>query len=76
MSARGFLVIGAVWFLAAVAFGIYYGQTSFAIGWVVKDHMSNAVSLTTVYLMFVFTMIFLIGWIVPLGIGIYRILRG
>jgi hypothetical protein len=68
-------VIGAVWFLAAAVFDIYVGRTSFAIGWVVKGPASNAASLATIYFIFIFTVILLIGWTVPVGIGIYRLLR-
>jgi hypothetical protein len=75
VSPRSLIVIGIVWFLGAATFAVRFAQTSFAIGWIVKGPISNATSLAGIYFVFVFTIVFLIGWTVPISIGVYRLLR-
>ena len=75
MSSRGLLVIGAVWFIAAAVLTIYLGQTDFAITWITPTRASRVGSSAVIYLMFISTALLLIGWIVPLGVGIYRLLK-
>lgn len=75
MSPRSLLLVGVVWFLGAAGFGIYLSRTSFAIGWVIKGPVSNAASLAAIWLVFICTALLLIGWMIPVGIGLYRLLR-
>ena len=75
MSPRALVVVGAAWFLAAVALGVYLSQTSFAIGWIANGSVSRLASLAGIYLVFLLTALLLIGWIIPVGIGVYRLLK-
>lgn len=75
MSLRCLFLVGAVWFVTAAAFVIYIAQTDFAIGWLVGGMVSNAASVATVYFLFTCTALLLTGWTIPVGIGMYRLLR-
>jgi CHASE2 domain-containing sensor protein len=75
LNSRRLLIVGIVWFLAAAAFAIYVAQTSFAIGFIVRGPVSNAVSIARICLLFICTAVLLIGWMIPVGIGVYRLLR-
>ena len=75
MSPRSLLTAGAVWFLGAAAFGIYISQTSFTVTWLVKGSASRAASLVAIYFLFIGTALLLIGWMIPVAIGVYRLLR-
>ena len=75
LSPRSLVLVGVVWFLAAATVAIYLGRTDFAIGWLVRGPVSRGASIATIYFLFVGTALLLIGWTVPVGIGVYRLLR-
>ncbi len=75
MGAKTLLLVGVAWFLAATAFEIYLGRTDFAIGWLAKGPVSTASSVAGIYLLIISAVILLIGWTIPVGIGLYRLVR-
>jgi hypothetical protein len=68
MSAKILLLVGLVWFGAVVLWSFVGG---FFIG-IGHGKIAKAAAWSFVYLMQMFTF----GWIVPLAIGAYRLIKG
>lgn len=75
MTARNLLLIGCIWFAAALVLGIWLARTDFAVGWVDRGLASRTVAITAACGLAIACLLFLTGWILPLGLGACRLLR-
>jgi hypothetical protein len=75
VTARNLLLIGFIWFAAALALGIWLARTDFAIGWVDRGLASRTLAITAACGLVIACLLFLTGWILPVGLGAYRLLR-
>ena len=73
MAASGLLAIGTGW-LIAVASWLYFGPKQIFHLWRVTG--TKRVGLVVAIYLFAFLyQIFVFGWIVPVGIGLYKIMK-
>jgi hypothetical protein len=73
MSARTLLTIGIVWF-GAVVLWMRFGPESFGYYWPAKG-ISRTLSVAAVYLLGLLYQLFVVGWVVPIGLGVYRLVK-
>jgi len=74
MSAKVLIGIGLVWLLL-VALWITVGDKSFAVFWRAPSPAKRALIMSSAYALLLIYQLFLIGWLVPLILGAYRLLR-
>jgi hypothetical protein len=74
MTSKALITIGLAWLLA-VAIWIGFGDRSFGYVWVAENSFKRAALIGGIYLFTLLYMAFLIGWLVPLGLGVYRLVR-
>jgi hypothetical protein len=72
VTGRHLVVIGAIWFLVALAWRIL-GPSSFFWG---LGKRNRSLAITISYAFFFLFHLFMFGWLIPLGIGIYRVIVG
>jgi hypothetical protein len=72
MSTRNLIVIGSVWF-GMVAVWLFFGQTSVSVSWLGKGTTGKIFGTALIYAVVVAYMLFIIGWVLPIGVGIYRL---
>ena len=75
MSARNLILIGSVWFVVAVVLEVRVGQTSFGVTVIGRSAASRAVALAGFYTLIAAYAALLLGWVVPFGLGLYRLVR-
>lgn len=75
MSPRALFVIGTVWFMAATALVMRFARTDSAFGFVIPDPVSHPTSFFAVCLIIISTLFLLVGWVIPVAVGVYRLLR-
>jgi hypothetical protein len=74
MTPRRLIAIGLAWFVAVVLFARFLDR-DFAYGFVAPSGLKVAVLIAGTYLLMFLYLVFLIGWLVPLGLGVYRLMR-
>lgn len=74
MTSKGLIAIGLAWF-AAVVLWLRLGPESFGYGWHAKGTAKRAVVIAGIYLFGLLYQLFVIGWLVPLAFGTYRLMR-
>lgn len=72
VTGRHLVVIGAIWLLVALAWRIL-GPSSFFWG---LGKRNRRLAITISYAFFFLFHLFMFGWLIPLGIGIYRAIVG
>jgi hypothetical protein len=72
VTGRHLVMIGALWLLVALAWQIL-GPSSFFWG---LGKRNRSVAITISYAFFLLFHLFMFGWLIPLGIGIYRVIVG
>jgi ATP-dependent Clp protease ATP-binding subunit ClpA len=70
VSGRYLLVMGAIWFVAVLAWNILGPQSFF---WSLGKR-NRAIAMAASYAAFYLLQLFIFGWLVPLGVGIYRVM--
>ena len=74
MTSKALITAGLVW-LAAVIVWVFFFDRDFAVGWVAPGPAKRVVLILGIYLAMFTYWVFLMGWLVPLGFGIYRLVR-
>ena len=74
MSTKKLLVIGSLWF-AAVVLWLFFGRTSVSIAWSVKGTKTKIAGTAVLYAIAASYILFLTGWVLPIGVGIYRLVH-
>jgi hypothetical protein len=73
MSPKSLLVIGSIWF-ATAALWLLWGRTSVSIHWLGKGTAAKVAGTAVIYALIFFYVLFLVGWMVPIGFGIARLI--
>jgi hypothetical protein len=74
MTPKKLIAIGLAWFVAVVLCARFLDR-DFAYGFVAPSAFKAVVLIASAYLFMTVYGVFLIGWLVPLGLGVYRLLR-
>jgi hypothetical protein len=74
MTAKGLIAAGLAW-LVAVAAWVRFGDRSFSYVWTANNPFKQAALIVGIRLFTILYLGFLIGWLMPLGLGIYRFVR-
>lgn len=75
MTSRSLITVGLVWF-AIVVVWLRFLDRGFAFGWVVGPSPAKQMAILVSGYVLIYTyVVFLIGWLIPLGFGIYRLVR-
>jgi hypothetical protein len=74
MTPRGLIAIGLAW-LVAVALWVWFFDRSFSYVWMAPSVFKQAALIVGIYITMLVYLLFLIGWLAPLGLGIYRFVR-
>lgn len=74
MTPKRLITIGLAWLLAVVLWVRYFDR-DLAFTWVAPSLAKQVALLAGIYLLICLYVIFLIGWLAPLGYGTYRLLR-
>jgi len=74
MTSKTLITVGLTW-LVAVAIWVWFGDESFSYVWVAKNSFKQAALIGGIYLLTLLYLVFLIGWLVPIGLGVYRLAR-
>jgi hypothetical protein len=69
VTGRHLLVAGAIWFMATLSWNLL-GPSSFFWSF---GKRSRAVAMTISYAFFFLYQVLMFGWLIPLGVGIYRV---
>lgn len=72
MSPKSLLVIGSIWFTVA-ALWLLLGRTSVSIEWLGRGTAAKVAGTAVIYLLGFSYALFLIGWVVPIGLAIARL---
>jgi hypothetical protein len=72
MTARKLVVLGSVWF-GMVGVWLFFGRTSVSVSWLGKGTTGKIFGTALIYAVSVVYILFLIGWVLPVGVGIYRL---
>jgi hypothetical protein len=74
MTGKGLITLGFVW-LAAVLLWLSLGPKSFGHAWRSPGTVKRTVLIASIYLFGLLCQVFVLGWMVPLIAGAYRIAR-
>jgi hypothetical protein len=74
MTAKGLIAIGLAWFVAVVLWLRFFDK-GFSHLWMAPTLAKQAALIAAFYLLTLAYLLFLVGWLLPLGLGIYRLLR-
>jgi hypothetical protein len=74
MIPRGLMVIGLVWHVAVVLWLRFFDK-GFSYVWMAPSPDKQAALIAGLNFLMFTHLIFLVGWLVPLGIGVYRLIR-
>ena len=74
MTSKTLVAIGFAW-LGIVVLWVRFVDQAFSIGWVVRSPIKQSASIAIFYLLISTYLVFLVGWLIPLGFGIYRLVR-
>ena len=72
MTARNLVVLGSFWF-EMVGVWLFFGRTSVSVSWLGKGTTGKIFGTTLIYAVAVAYILILIGWVLPVGVGIYRL---
>jgi hypothetical protein len=73
MTSKQMIVLGLIWFVA-VTLWLLFGPREFLYLWQAKGAKRTAV-IAGIYIFGILYQIFMIGWLVPLALGTYRLIR-
>jgi hypothetical protein len=73
MGASRWLVIGGVW-LAAVVLSIRFRPAQFGHVWQATG-AKRFWMIFTIYVLGLLYQVFVLGWLIPVGVGIYKLVR-
>ena len=74
MNSRPLIIVGVAWFIA-VAIWLRFGTSGFSYAWPIGG-LSKRVTVTgLVYLLIFLYQIFIFGWVIPLAIGTYKLVK-
>lgn len=74
MSAKGLIVLGLAW-LVIVVLVLTFTAGSWGYAWPAQSSAKRAVIIAGIYLFGFLYQAFVIGWIVPIILGTYRLAR-
>jgi predicted ABC-type sugar transport system permease subunit len=74
MTGKVLIVIGLSWF-AAVVLWLLLSPRSFGYMWHAEGATKRAAVIAGIYIFGLLYQVFVIGWLVPLAFGIYRLMR-
>jgi hypothetical protein len=74
MTPKGLIAIGLAWLVAVVLWVCFFDR-SFSYVWMAPNVSKQAALIFGIYLSMVVYLVFLIGWLAPLGLGIYGLVR-
>lgn len=74
MTAKEMITIGLAWF-AAVLLWLRFSPRQWGHSWDAKGTAKQAVLIAGIYVAGLLYQVFVIGWLVPLGWGIFRLVR-
>ncbi len=74
MTPKGLITVGLVWFVVVVLWVCCFDR-SFSLAWMASGPFKRAALIVGFYLVMITYLVFLIGWLAPLGLGIYRLVR-
>ena len=74
MTPKGLIAIGLTWFVAVVLWTCFFDRSVSHV-WMAPGVFKKAVLVASFYLLAFLYGIFLVGWLAPLGLGIYRLVR-
>ena len=74
MTSKALIAVGLAW-LVAVALWLRFGDRSFSYVWMANNPFKQAALIAGIRLFTLLYLGFLIGWLMPLGFGIYRLVR-
>jgi ABC-type uncharacterized transport system permease subunit len=74
MTPKVLIAIGLTW-LTAVVLWLRLAPRSFGYAWQAEGTAKRAAVIAGIYLFGLLYQVFVIGWLVPLGFGIYRLVR-
>jgi len=74
VSPRNLILIGIVW-LGAVALWLLFGPQSFGYYWRANGTLKRTALIAGIYVIGLLHQVFILGWLVPTGLGLYRILK-
>jgi hypothetical protein len=74
MSPKGMIAIGLAW-CAAVLLWLRFSPRQWGHSWDAKGTAKQAVLIAGIYVAGLLYQVFVIGWLIPLGWGIFRLIR-
>lgn len=74
MGGKALIVLAIAW-LTAVGLWVLLGPQAFSYAWHAKGNHRTAILFTLVSISVILYQVFLFGWVVPLVMGIFRIIR-
>src|SRR5882672_7024671 len=74
MTPKGLIAIGLVWFVAVVLWLRFFDK-GLSYVWMAPSPAKQAALIAGLYFLMLALLIFLAGWLVPLGFGVYRLIR-
>lgn len=74
MSPKSLITLGIAW-LAAVALWLKFGPQSFFYSWRANGTLKRTALIAATYIFGLVYQLFIIGWLVPIGLGIYRLAK-
>lgn len=74
MTSKVMVAVGVAWFAIVVVWLRFFDQ-DFTITWLAQSPVKRAATIAAFYLLISMYLVFLAGWLIPLGIGIYRLVR-
>ena len=74
MTPKGLIAVGLTWLLLVVVWACFF-DGSFAYGMFAQSAFQRKLLVISGFFAMYVYIAFLIGWIVPLGLGIYRLVR-
>ncbi len=74
MSPKSLIALGIVW-LGAVALWLKFGPQSFSYVWQARGAPKRIALIVAIYIFGLVYQIFIFGWLVPTGLGVYRLVK-
>src|SRR5450631_3307841 len=74
MGSKTLIAVGLIW-LVVVALWLWLSPQQWGHIWLAKGTTKRTARIAGIYLFWLLYQLFVVGWLVPLGYGIYRLLR-
>ena len=74
MGSKTLIAVGLIW-LVVVALWLWLSPQQWGHIWLAKGTTKRTALIAGIYLFWLLYQLFVVGWLVPLGYGIYRLLR-